>query len=45
MIEKDESGNTHFSFPAIQDDELVPTDTEWERLLNLMPAGDYSKFT
>jgi hypothetical protein len=45
MIEKDEAGNVYFSFAAIEHDELVPTDEEWETLLNLMPAGDYSKFT
>jgi hypothetical protein len=41
MIEKDEAGNTFFSFEAIKDDELVPTDVEWEKMLRLMPAQDY----
>jgi hypothetical protein len=46
MIEKDEAGNTYFSFAAIENDELIPTDDDWEEMLKLMPAGDYAgKFT
>jgi hypothetical protein len=41
-IEKDEAGNTFFSFAAIENDELVPTDADWEKMLKLMPAGDYA---
>jgi hypothetical protein len=43
MIEKDEVGNTFFSFETIKNDELVPTYLEWENLLRVMPAGDYIK--
>ncbi len=43
LIEKDKNGNTYFSFAAIENDEFVLTDIEWEKLLKLMPARDYRK--